>query len=163
MKLETSQVTCKILWIINFYVISSFLNIIFLYRNFLQPKCITLYDFFSPPSSSLPERFWNIREFGAKIFDRPLNSKDNSVRSCHKGTFFWSILFLNKLRQTRLHLICTRILELVYGWFKYIVSWLAVTFRKIVVLEIYMMNVKLSISKENDYKSKSYEITICSA
>ena len=50
--------------------------------------------------------FRNFREFRArKIYYRLLKSKYNSVKCCHKRIFFWSILFLNKLRQTRLFLI----------------------------------------------------------
>ena len=51
--------------VIEFDVTAKLINLIYLDRNFPQPKRIALYDLFSPTFSSSPKFFWNIREFGA--------------------------------------------------------------------------------------------------
>ena len=54
------------------------------------------------PSSSSPQLFRNICEFGGKRFPdhRAANIAQLSI-SCYQKIFFWSILLLNKLQQSR--------------------------------------------------------------
>ena len=69
--------------------------------NFFSSKKRSALLFFSPSSSSLLQFFWNISDLKQKKFYRLLKTKDNSIRCYPKRIFFWDILFINKLRETR--------------------------------------------------------------
>ena len=79
--------------------------------NFSHPKSVTLYYFFL----HLLLLYYNfsgiLAIWSKKKFYRLLKTKDNSIRCYPKRIFFWAILFINKLRETRLYLIRALILK----------------------------------------------------